>query len=197
MFKQSLVAIALLTAALGASAGLLAGPVDVADQPTPSTFDFGSWTGSSFDLGALKTDRAGTVTYSFIGAEAAYSNQFMGAGSGLITNGGGASIVDQINGPGNLVFSFATTSPDWAVSSARNGGVFSLLSNPSFAIFRGAPGSGYQYVIGFNDVGYDSRPDFDDLVIGVNFTPVPEPTTYTLILAGLAAIGFVVRRRRG
>jgi hypothetical protein len=71
-----------------------------------------------------------------------------------------------------------------------------LASNPSFAIFKGAAGSGYQYIIGFNDIGAGNDSDFDDLVIGVNFTPVPEPGTYALILAGLAAVGFVARRRR-
>ena len=32
----------------------------------------------------------------------------------------------------------------------------------------------------------------------VNFTsPIPEPETYALFLAGLAAVGWTVRRRRG
>ena len=40
--------------------------------------------------------------------------------------------------------------------------------------------------------------DFDDYKVGVNFVaaPVPEPSTYALMLAGLGAVGLMARRRR-
>jgi PEP-CTERM motif len=39
--------------------------------------------------------------------------------------------------------------------------------------------------------------DYDDMVIGVKVTAaIPEPETYALLLAGLGAVAFVVRRRR-
>ena len=34
------------------------------------------------------------------------------------------------------------------------------------------------------------------MVIGLSVTPVPEPETYALMLAGLGAVGFIARRRR-
>ena len=33
--------------------------------------------------------------------------------------------------------------------------------------------------------------------VSVNVTPVPEPETYAMMLAGLAALGFLARRRQG
>ena len=192
MFKKSVVAGVLSLAAWGASAGVVA---DVAGVATPGSFDFGSLVSPTFDLGTLTADFAGTVTYSFIGKEAGYFNEFKGAGAGVINSAGGANIVDVV-GAGPLTFSFGTVTPIDAVTSTSNGAVFTLTTNPSFAIFKGAADSGYQYIIGFNDIGAGNDSDFDDLVIGVNFTPVPEPGTYALILAGLAAVGFVARRRR-
>jgi len=50
-------------------------------------------------------------------------------------------------------------------------------------------------VIGFNDAR-EVDGDYDDLVIGVRVTAVPEPETYALMFAGLGAIGFIARRRR-
>jgi PEP-CTERM motif len=189
MLKRTAVATVLALSALGASAAVT---VDVGDVATPGNFEFASLVSGTFDLGTLTADGASKVTYSFIGKEAGFTNEFRGAGAGLIDSTGGADIVDLV-GPGALSFSFGTVGE---AGSASNGMVFSLVSNPSFAIFKGASGSGYQYVLGFNDIGAGNDSDFDDLVIGVNFTPVPEPGTYALILAGLAAVGFVARRRR-
>jgi len=31
----------------------------------------------------------------------------------------------------------------------------------------------------------------------MNLTPIPEPSTYALMLAGLGVVGFVARRRKG
>jgi hypothetical protein len=53
----------------------------------------------------------------------------------------------------------------------------------------------YDLVIGFNDsLAVDG--DYDDFVIGLTVTAVPEPETFALMLAGLGAIGFIARRRR-
>ena len=50
-------------------------------------------------------------------------------------------------------------------------------------------------MLGFND-GAPVDADYDDMVVGLNVAPVPEPQTYMLLLAGLGAVGFISRRRR-
>lgn len=45
-----------------------------------------------------------------------------------------------------------------------------------------------------NDLGNDHALAIDDLAFSVS--AVPEPSAYALLMAGLAAVGFVVRRRR-
>jgi hypothetical protein len=59
-------------------------------------------------------------------------------------------------------------------------------------------GRGFQYVLGFNDAHVGDR-HLDYCKVGVNFVaaPVPEPSTYALMLAGLGAVGFVARHRKG
>ena len=44
---------------------------------------------------------------------------------------------------------------------------------------------------------FDNMPNHDAFEVNnFNVTPVPEPETFALILAGLGAIGFITRRRR-
>ncbi|HSC64571.1 MAG TPA: PEP-CTERM sorting domain-containing protein [Caldimonas sp.] len=38
--------------------------------------------------------------------------------------------------------------------------------------------------------------DYDDMVVGLKVSAIPEPESYALLLAGLGAVGFIARRRR-
>jgi hypothetical protein len=67
-----------------------------------------------------------------------------------------------------------------------------------FTVGAGDPGSAgktFQFVIGYND-SKESLTDWDDMVIGINIAPIPEPETYAMLLAGLGLMGFVARRRK-
>jgi hypothetical protein len=52
------------------------------------------------------------------------------------------------------------------------------------------------YFLAFEDRGISSDKDYNDFVVEVRFTtPVPEPGTYAMFLAGLCMMGFIARRR--
>ena len=47
------------------------------------------------------------------------------------------------------------------------------------------------------DSGLEMSTSFDGATFGVNVAAIPEPSTYAMLFAGLAMIGFAARRRRG
>ncbi|MDH4288993.1 MAG: PEP-CTERM sorting domain-containing protein [Aquincola sp.] len=180
------------------------------------TFDRQSITTSFADLrfqyGTLTATGAGTFSFSYLGNESGWTNAFslnIGSAGVLTEQSALGSTVSFVVGADNLMpsFTFMTMNPfGWA--SASNGQSFTDNSNPSFAIISnrnggnvmasyGGASHGFQYVLGFNDA-YSGDRDFDDYKVGVNFVaaPVPEPSTYALMLAGLAAVGFMARRRK-
>lgn len=155
--------------------------------------------------GLLSAGAGGSLQITYLGSEAAHNNQFK-IGSFSLTTGSNPTPFNQSYyvdvGPGNLNFSFkdlvagTSVSNGGALSSNRQNSYF-LFDSSQFAFWPGNDTSNqrtFQYILGFNDGGGDK--DFDDMVIGLNLMPVPEPSTYALMLAGLAAVGFVARRRR-
>jgi hypothetical protein len=113
----------------------------------------------------------------------------------VVAESSGSRSVGTVNTGGILDFSFW----DGVGSRIHNslGAGFTGTSNPSFLILgSGATRSGAtSYLLGYND-SFRGDADFDDLVVRVSVSPIPEPSTYALMLAGLAAVGFVARRRR-
>lgn len=90
------------------------------------------------------------------------------------------------------------TSPVFGTSTAAavDGNVAGILSGRggSFSNLAWAPGQTlWLRFVERNDSGNDHGLALDNFSIAV--TPVPEPGAWTLMLAGLAALGFVARRR--
>lgn len=159
---------------------------------------------SSFN-GLLNTGAGGTLEITYLGSEAGHNNRFTVGDFSLTTGSNPTPFTNSYHvdvGPGNLNFSFKDLVAGSGVSS---GGLLSNSRQNAYFVFDSSqfefwPGDDmtntrtFQFILGFNDGGRDK--DFDDMVIGLNLTPVPEPGTYALMLAGLAAVGFVAKRRR-
>lgn len=161
-------------------------------------------------LGGLYATTAGTVTFTYLGNESGYTNQFLSvAGASLLLESSavGTQISKTVAGPGYLDFKFNETNNGNVVSYAVNGGSWSTgtsigLIGTNMRVNSGGAKGSYAYIIGFNDHAGNNRSlgDWDDFVVGVNFTaavtPVPEPETFAMLLAGLGLMGAIAARRK-
>ena len=155
--------------------------------------------GTSVTLGKLVSDRAGTVTFTYLGNESGFVDSFSmylgGPGQTLLESNAVGTSVSALIGPGDLNFWFEGNTGQFAY----NGG--SWATGTSIGLITGATGSkvgNYQYILGYNDSAGASRlGDWDDFVVGVTFvSAVPEPETYAMMLLGLGAVGAMARRRK-
>lgn len=130
-----------------------------------------------------------------------------GSGWSLISKGAGSATVDGVDF--TLTFAQTTgTTGTWTLTTDQNATfdlVFAMHASDhsgaflfdNHASFAGAAQDGSwviqwlnngEQVAGFSNVNFFVR--------DVTVTPVPEPASYALLLAGLVAGGFVTRRRR-
>lgn len=141
------------------------------------------------------------ITATFLGKEAAHINQLYVNG-GLVFNNLAAapSTYGPFHAGSPLDFKFRDANDGSEVSNGGN-----LLAFASYVVLgtfdkagtftKYTKGGEFDFVLGFND-GYKVDADYDDLVVGMKVSVVPEPETYALMLAGLGIMGFVARRRR-
>ena len=114
--------------------------------------------------------------------------------------GFGATIaaVTTWNAPGGT---FDFTSPVFGTSAAAavDGNVAGLSASRGGTVATSwTPGSTlWVRWAEVNDVGNDHSLAIDNLSLSVTAAAVPEPSTYAMLLAGLGAVGFIARRRRG
>ena len=152
---------------------------------------------------ALINTTAGTLTATFIGFEALDLDRFMfnlGVNGNLTNASALNSSVSGVVGAGSLNFTFMDTVTGTQVGNGGNPAdsftSYAVLGSFAQGVFTPYTlGGRFDLILGFND-GLRVDADFDDQVIGLKVTPVPEPETYALMLAGLGALGFISRRRR-
>jgi len=203
--KNLLTAAALAAAAFGAQAQLAYSTAGTY-IPNIAGNDVPVFT-SGLEDALITTALPGTLSVTFLGKEAGHQNLFAVAGTPLLNmlNNVAVGFTDMTQvGAGALPFRFMDNNDGTA---APNGGNASNGVHGSYVIFGSRDKDGgwtaltsygggtYDLIIGWND-GAKVDADYDDHVLGLTLAPVPEPGTYAMMLAGLAAMGFIARRRR-
>ena len=205
--KPFVLAAALATLAASASAQvtfsggtdqLIVGSYDPSGTTAPQT-------GGKRDA-LLSSTAAGTLTATFLGFEALDTDTYtFSIANGTLNNKTAIADVTKIFGPvaaGALDFTFADVFSGTTVGNGGGGGGTGMFtsylvlgSGTGAAFVPYTKGGLYDLVLGFND-GLQVDGDYDDLIVGLRVAAVPEPETYTLLLAGLGAVGFIARRRQ-
>jgi hypothetical protein len=202
--KRKLLAFALLAVSSAANAGLSFNQLSTASRTEAfnvATLPFYA-VGTSLGLGALENDEAGTITFTYLGQESGYNNKFyltIGTTQMLTENPIGTQASALVNTTGAVSFKFEGNTGKFAI----NGGTWASgtsigLIGTNMTVSSGLAAGNYQYVIGYNDsAGASTLGDWDDYVVGVNFTPaVPEPEIYAMMGLGLGLMGWASRRRK-
>ncbi len=219
--------LALAVALLGVFGSAQAAHLSVANQSALIN-PFGNYDGEPLTVtgaetagvtGNLFANVAGSITFTYLGQESGNKNRFileLGNSTNLkfVDNNGnagttplGTGITDASVGPGLVDFRFRDTSQssnnivqNGFNPNGSNGLKFAFLGNLDgnnvFQFDHVSQFGPFDYILGFNDFGNDD--DYDDLVVGVNFTPnaVPVPAALPLMASALALFGFGASRRR-
>ena len=167
-----------------------------ATQIVPANNDFFSGIVPSYNVGGnLLATSLVDLTFTYLGHEAGYSNDFNAYGNTLNnkTNGIGDSFNVANVGAGLLGFDFYSNSISQGIANGSNNG---FASFQSFATILDITYVGVYYdaIVLFDDSGAGPDDDADDHIIGIR--AVPEPSIIALFGLGLLGLGFARRSKK-
>ena len=149
----------------------------------------------------LSVNQSGSVTFTYIAAESGYTNSFNLSSSSMTEaneafdfNGHGSSLTINVTADDILNFNF-TSDGIGALTPVNN---FTGEKLEGLGIFTKGSGSSHQQVIlGYDDQWYSPDDnDHDDMMIRVDFNPVPVPAAVWLFGSGLIGLIGIARRKK-
>lgn len=168
--------------------------IDIDTNPETKTYgitlqvDSSGYTGS----GSFLDQVAVKVSNSFLSSTLV--NAPGGLGNWSLISGGINADGCSGSGAGFNCADSVTISGGAAVPGGIYSWVFDLTMNNSTMLFTGVDESSVKGR--FVDVFGNKQGDLVSERTSLNVTPIPEPETYTMLLAGLGLMGFVARRRK-
>jgi hypothetical protein len=171
-----------------------------ADVAVPFNNDFFFGVVPTYNVGGnLLATSLVDLTFTYLGHEAGYSNDFNAYGNTL--NNKTNNIDDSFSvanvGAGLLAFEFSVVNPPGVVPNGISNGANMVFGSwQTFATILDITYKGVYYdaIVLFDDSGAGPDDDADDHIIGIR--AVPEPSIIALFAAGLLGIGFTRRRMR-
>ena len=140
----------------------------------------------------LVLNGAAWVQFTFLGSESYYSESFFVNGNQVFTentnftnwNTGGTSAPIALTDFLTAIFT-------------SNTGVPATPGSIGLAVFADANGTynTQDIYFGYDDGGAGPDRDYDDMIVEATILPIPEPATWALMIAGIAAVGVSMRRR--
>jgi hypothetical protein len=140
--------------------------------------------------GGLFLSGPGTLSFEYLGKEAAFTNVFYTGGSPLFTTASVPGTTSSSAFPSGLVDFVLTTSGGGLPGAAVNGGPITGALSFAFAAV-----SSNSVILLFNDGGFNDT-DRDDLALRVSVSQVPLPAAAWLLLSAILGLVSFSRIRR-